>query len=425
MINYLQFLKSKELRPIEKWVEKLGPSTGAFISESPDGEPNWWIGSISLGNNPIGLFYRKNVQAAAGSSIFIEEAVTRTAGEAIERYASLNSITVDKTIILKTIDDTLGFVRCLEEEPCYPNFKTYRLTKEIEHTSVNNLLTNEEIFIPAEHIHLGFTRRDLNAMVTAPISTGCAFFIDIQTALWNGFCEVVERDAMMRFWHTQRIPTRIDISTNNDYELKVRVSRIREKGLTLHLFEISQDIEIPTVFAIIESSIFPYYCVGASTNANIIDAINKAIDEAVSIRVMSKWNKFKKNNFSPGDFTSVNNLVSHMELYANWNSREAFNFFIDKCPVMKINTIVNSKVWITKPKKEQDFKDILLKLKEKGYDFFWKEISIPETLEFGYVVKVISPQCIPLSQSFSARWLSPFKELYKSGKINPFPHPFA
>jgi ribosomal protein S12 methylthiotransferase accessory factor len=371
-INYLDFLNNPKLIDIQNWRKKLSPIVGGFLSNSPEGEPDWWIGSVSLGNNPIGLFYRKQVQFAAGASIFIEEAITRTTGEVIERYASLNSYFSDKDIALKAVDPSLDFVRCLDTEPCYPYFKQLNIEQPIEHTTVINLVTDEKEFVPVEHIHLGFIRKNPEEMVTSPVSTGCAFHSNKLTAIWSGICEVVERDALMRFWYTRAIPNKININSISDYALKIRVTRIKNKKLKLHLFEISQNISIPTILAVIQSDKFPYFCVGASTNTNILNAINKAIDEAISIRTMAKWNNYKRETLQTDDFSWVNSLVKHMDLYANWNSKIAFNFFIDNSPEMCIDSLKDSKDWLPTPDTESQLKENMKRIQEKGFTFFGK-----------------------------------------------------
>ena len=64
----------------------------------------------------------------------------------------------------------------------------------------------------------------------------------------------------------------------------------------------------------------------------------------------------------------------------------------------------------------------------------WTELQCDPVQSIGYVVRVIVPEMMPLSQAHSVRWLATPRLLEYAGlrkdqarpaMFNPFPHPFA
>lgn len=424
-MNYIDLLIKDPFKKIKDWATPLGPITYAVFKKTSPPDPEWWVGSFKFGKHPIGMFHSIKPVAAAGTSIFPEEALIRTIGEGIERYCSVNSHLIDK-LQLQLADDSLGFIRCGAFEPCQDSFKKNTLEEPIEHSLVKRLTDGKEVLIPAEHVHLGFARRDLKKMLTSPISTGCAFYPDINAAIWRGICEVVERDAMMRFWHCKLKPVQLDTSTVASHNFQQRLKRISNAGLSIKIFEISKIAPIPTMYVILHSNEFPYFCVGAASDTNVIKACCKAIDESISIKIMANWNGYKKKEeHDLINFSWINSLEKHMELYANWKDSPAFDFFFNDSPVLSLEEIEKSRDWLSAPKSHDDLNQISHSFSKLGFEIYWKEITLPEAAEFGHVVKVIIPKMIPLSQTFSARWLAPFTDLSVNGTLNIYPHPFS
>jgi thiazole/oxazole-forming peptide maturase SagD family component len=379
-LKYLDLLKQEKLKDIFKWEEHLGPITYSFFKQTPIVDPKWWICSFKFGNTPTGSFYEPQVRASAGTSIYPEKALVRSIGEAIERYSSLNFHSEDTSYVKGILDPSIKFIRCADFEPCSEYYK-----KDIDHeitlVTCKSLLSNEDVKLPAEYVHLGYSI-DTHKSTHPPISTGCAFYTDYDTAIWGGICEVVERDAMMRFWSQRNTPVKIDIDSISEIEFREQIKRIKEKGLTIDLFEISSVIPIPTVYAVLRGAVFPYTCVGASSNIDIIESCTKAIDEAISIYLMANWNGFKKEKIDTESFHWVNRLEKHMELYANWENTPAFDFFINMTETMTIKDLISHKKWLNK-----DLSLVKLSeyFKNKGFDIFWKDITVSEVKEFGVV----------------------------------------
>lgn len=264
-------------------------------------------------------------------------------------------------------------------------------------------------------------------MYTSSISAGCAFYPDCFTAIWKGICEVVERDSMMRFWYLKFGECKkINISSLTTFDICERIRRIREKDLEIFLFEISSVIkEIPTVFCVIKGIEFPYYVCGVSTNTDIVSAITKAIDEAISLRFMAKWNGAKKMNFN--DFSGIRKLEDHLDLYANWENCPVFEKLLNgQHQTLEGIDSVSDIDFVNPPTNKSELKQIAKTFKSKGFDIYYKDITMPELLQVGHVVRVVIPQMIPLSQNYYTRWLATIvPDRNKLSEINSYPQPFS
>ncbi len=407
----------ESLKGIARWSEMpLSPIRFAQCRHTPLNEPAWWIGSMRLAKTPVGQIKSTKPLASAGTSIYKQEALTRALGEGAERYSSLNSHLMENWQY-QSFHNEHDFVRAGLEEPCRPSFKATQIATPIEHCQVEHLATGQQAWMPAEFVHLGF-RRQASLMLTPPISTGCAFFSNQETALWKSICEVVERDAMMRCWHLQRPAIEIELSQIKDFNLKSRIKRLHEAGLELHLFEISQQVPLPTVFAVLKGLTYPYACVGASTDASLEKACIKAIDETMSIRMLAVWSGAKE--VDTDNYSWINHLELHMELYANWKDTPAFDFLFEGAR-MSLEELKQHRPWLSEPTTRLELEARVDFMESLGYAVYAKDITLPELRPYGWVTRVIIPRMLPLAQEYHCRWLGDFH----NQRINPHPHPFA
>ena len=73
-----------------------------------------------------------------------------------------------------------------------------------------------------------------------------------------------------------------------------------------------------------------------------------------------------------------------------------------------------------------------LELEGLGLTVLWHDVTAPELVGIGHVVKVVVPQMVPLSIRHDVRWLGTGALLAAAGlekpraaDFNPIPHPLA
>lgn len=148
--------------------------------------------------------------------------------------------------------------------------------------------------------------------------------------------------------------------------------------------------------------------------------IIKSIDEAVSIRYMSEF--VGQKQIDTDDFSWVKKLEDHMVLYSNWKDSPVIQTIMTK----NSEEIDSEDFDCVEIKTMDDLREQAKRLKELGFDVYYKDLTLDEVKPIGMVYKVIIPQMIPLTQYDNIRWLS---SLLKNGKtlanINPYPQPFS
>jgi ribosomal protein S12 methylthiotransferase accessory factor len=426
------------LRAVIDWVDsRFGPLRNLVGFRLSHPNPAWWLYTCDLARAPIGMWYSPYPAGAAGTSTYPSEALQRALGEAVERYSALNAMDCVALASLTAGESPLldRFPICAEEELCPSSFRrSLPPDLPISHASVQCLTDNEEILIPAAFVHLGFTPTPPEPMVTLPISTGLAFHSDLQMALWNGLCEVAERDAMMLMWWTRHpVPEIASEPVDLPYILADRVTRLRRVGLAVHFFDMTSDFRVPTVFCIVSGSQYPYWVTGASCRSDPIAACAKALDEAISVRV-SVQNQRLFGDLSPyvARFDWVHSLEQHSLLYANWKSSLALDFLLHQEAAPLSFATFAEQTWWQAPRTMADLVEIGGQLQRMGLTVLWTELTAPEAIDIGHVVKVVVPEMLPLSQDHNARWLATPRLLQHAGLrwvatsfFNTFPHPFA
>jgi len=214
--------------------------------------------------------------------------------------------------------------------------------------------------------------------------------------------------------------------------LKERMDRLRHVDLEGHLFDISTDLRVPTVFAVIRGARVPYFVVGAACHEDPATACAKALDEAVSGRVASRFKGWTGTVSSLTGFDWVQRLEHHMLLYANWRDTPGFEFLLRNANDRHPFEVFANQDWMSPPTTMTALKKLAVSLKGAGLDVLWADLTSEEAEPFGTVVKVFIPQMVPLSQDHRVRWLaSPRLNRRRSNQaatgdgFNPLPHPFA
>lgn len=397
----------------------------AVLQDTPWREPRWKIASLFLGGQPVGILDPRRHAVAAGASIDGGEAMARGVGEALERYSAFNFFQLEKPILCK-VDSGKRYIRCASYEESPRTFKEISSLPAIEHALAIQLEDMREELLPYEALYLGFLKEDSTDLFSSPISTGCAFHTGLSGAIYSGILEGLERDALMHWWQTG-FPNlrRIVAGSAVEFSVTERVRRVRDAGLRLYLFEISRWSAYPVVFCLVMGDAYPYVAAGVSCDGDIVRAMAKAIDEAVSIRAVTLSHRMSLSPEQFERFDWITTLEHHMHLYANWS----------RSPIIeRLLGMPSEEVCVTDyPRRdgsELSWPSLQALAKEIrrccGGTVYYKDITLPEVRPYGYVVKVYIPEFMPLSQTMRVRWLGGLeREGYTESMINPYPHPFS
>lgn len=421
-------------RPILSWVNpRFGPILDISGLRPAHPEPDFWIYRTALGRT-LGLFYTDNKPFSMGCSTDGSEALIKVLGEAVERYASYNSYEISelKTMPYGECPMSARFAKCADDEPCSKIHKRVPHDLLLTHTKMEFLKDGAECWIPAPYVHLDFMPKTRQPFVFIPISTGTAFYPNLPTALFTAFREVVERDAMMSFWHNRTQLPELNLDSDElPPSLSDRVDRVRRAGLQVRLFDMSTDIRFPTVYCAIESDRRPYYGTGGSCGSDPLRACTGAIDEAIGIRRTLLTLPRPVHSFD--NFDSVQELADHSSLFAAWKDSPAYDFLLKVEPnYISFDEFATQKWW-PNPCTMEDHRSLASQMEELGLTVLWKDLTTPDIQHWGYCVKVVVPEMVPLSLSHNIRFLATPRLLRNRSvegtpsvrHFNPYPHPYA
>ena len=205
-------------------------------------------------------------------------------------------------------------------------------------------------------------------------------------------------------------------------------------GYEWHFFDITLDLQVPTVFGICfgESDFGKFVAIGASARSTYGEAVKKVIQEIGQAVPYFRYLLGEKRDWTPPeDYNMIQNFEDHSIFYTK--KPELWDVFDP---------------WINLPEtKEIDFDELLPRndveeirhivqiMKDKGYNVLFKDITTHDVRQLGfYSTKVFIPQLIQLSGAYpfyfhgGRRLYEVPKELGETSHdyfgLNKNPHPF-
>lgn len=291
-----------------------------------------------------------------------------------------------------------------------------------------DLINNKEDFIPAQLTSLFYLHNNRKEpFLSVNISTGTAFEFDLTSALIKGLHETIERDALMTIYLDKISVPHIKLETIPDKRIKELILRFKRYNLEWYVFDFVNDFNIPVSLSLLvdRSGYGPAVSFGAKCSFDKIHNILSSVEEAVMVRDTARrllseiyTGKLKKLSFHDSS------LFYRINLWWPVKMLEKLNFLL-KSPKISFK---QSRSFINK-KAELDF--IISSIKEKGYDVFYKDITMDYFKKKGFfVIRVVMPALQPLYLAeLGKKIIEPrLKEVAKYHKvkfvINDIPHPF-
>jgi len=423
--------KTLRFYPDEPWLTQYlaeTPSTPSDLAAYSDG-----MGSIA--------------NLSGGIDFNEEGAFIKTVGEALERlclcvYRERNFTLSPYDKVSKTVLNPLSFAGIS------PSLRKANPRLKIDEKSVFrwvrgfSLFDSRKIFIPAQLVYVGYKYAEGEPIIQEQISTGAAAADSFAGALYGGICEAVERDAFMINYLNKLSPPLIDLGTVKNEKFQKLLAMFRRYNLELYVVNITTDISIPSMAAIIidRTGAGPFVHVGAKTDLEIEKAVIGAVCEALRGRLGFR-HKFplsddlkKKQEFIK---TNPSRIMTFEDRFLFWDSLDMIKEieFLFQGQEKKLNAedLQRYKDFSGKEK----LKKSLEILKKAKIDIYGVDITMPQIKEEGiYVAKVVSPQFQPL---YLQEWLKhswgerlfnvPVKLGYRDkplseNELNSFPHPF-
>ncbi len=391
--------------------------------------------------NSTKMFVGADVSGSVGAAgLTQDEAVISGLGEAAERY-SMACIPWHQLVYgskAELGEQAVGldeFELFLDEQYEDEFFPFFRWTAEtpIYWAKGVSLITGNEKLIPAPQVYIPYLYQDIenrSDYISSGVSSGTACHSDPILARLSGLYEYIERDAFTIIWTRKISRPRIEWRENRKL-LSMFERHYADCGVDFHLFDLTLDIKIPTVFCIAQSKIGSKLIsvVGCATRLNYREACAKAMLEAGQCMRWAHHLIDAYPDWKPAaDYSNINIFQEHVMLYLQEGMHEHLDFLINTT----LSVAVPEEVDLTP---EQSYEFALSEVTKHGYDVVEIDISGPEIKSIGLCVKkIVIPGLAQLhgDHRFPNLGNSRYDSVPKKLNIeelcgahrNPIPHPF-
>ena len=265
------------------------------------------------------------VFAGAGMAPSFADAHLCAAAEAYERWVTASFSRVDRICAASEIQERWVDPRLAAPmTPWQQQFfglSAFDPTAPWQWVRGTDWVSGKPVFVPFDMVGYGAGTRFNRRRCMLNCSSGVAVHTTRQQAARGALLELLERDALMRYWLLGRVPRRIRIEALPQ-SLQGRVAQLQAQGRRVDVLNFSHDSHGAVVIGVaIHGQAYPCFLLGmaatdqnwqqAATDQNWQQAATKAFTEADQA---DRWPPL------PGDaprISAVQTPVQHGELYAH------------------------------------------------------------------------------------------------------------
>ncbi|QAS52235.1 YcaO-like family protein [Halobacillus litoralis] len=256
--------------------------------------------------------------------------------ESIERYATAypykKSTETYQEGESAAIDLTLSEVMKTNN---YTNTTGYNKNLRISYTEVEALHKKSDALIPEQMVYFNSHKISGEKRYIYDSSNGSALGSTVDEASLHAMLELFERDAFLATWYGKIPPVRIQFDDNSFGNIHDYVDALKAKGIQTHLFDISMEMKIPTIWVLLEKedpqeNEMAFYT-AAAASLDLEDALEKALIEATTAisvfeNVFQNPDDQQRKKYLLDNPHLVTELEDHLLLYSNKEMKQAFTF---------------------------------------------------------------------------------------------------
>ena len=449
----LPFLARAPRRPpaASDWTTQIvsartGLARNVSLVSVPSSDPDVWLVAAEPAKGaPLGA--RSSRDSCGGAGLSFDAAKRAALGELVEGYCA--TLFRREHFLVGCFDDLSArcplvspdrFALYSDEQyrsPAFP-FARFDSSSVVAWVRGHSLVSEQEAYVPASNVYMPYTRTRSEVDIGPIISTGLAAGPNLVAATLSAIYECIERDAFTIFWLNRSRVRVLDLEGSSDsHVLDTFRGRLSKPGHAYSLYEITSDLGVPTVLAVLASDTpnGTVYSIGAACRLDGLKAVEKALIEAVQgksyvIHLLSQ---------APGwqpkpDFSDVTSFEMTAKLYS------AVPRFADElADIGRRATAVVPLEALPSPRTSpsEQLAALAQIFRARGYELVRVDITTRDVEELGLkVVRVVAPEL----QKLHAHHLYPFlggRRVYDvpvrleqqrkpklAAEFNPLPHPF-
>jgi len=376
----------------------------------------------------------------AGCSLNYEEAAKKTIAECFERY-SLTIYDNNKFIYgswteLKSkgaLNPRL-FSGFSQNQMQKENYAKHRLddNSKFMWTEAKSIFDKKKYLAPAQLIYLGYKSEKEEPVIRQTTTSGAAAGSSYDMALYNALCEAVERDSFVIHWLNKIAPPRINLDDVINESVRRLLSEYKKFNIDFAVFDITTDLNIPSVLTVIRDNAPGRIKVYAAPRADldIENAIKSSLSEALVAGFINESTPEEIKIWSSKEQENIKNIKDRL-IYWSDPKRTGEADFLYKGSFKTLS--VNEHRGADAKEKLPALKEIL---KNLGFDAYVVDATVPLAKEFGLTVLAsLVPQLCPLYLNEHYKYLG-VRRLYeapvrmgilknpkKEEEMNLTPHP--
>jgi ribosomal protein S12 methylthiotransferase accessory factor len=360
-----------------------------------------------------GAFTRQvNFGATGGASSDLEIAVAKAVGEAVERYSSaiydfgelpLHSRNGAPFACVAPAE----FALYSEAQYATAGFPWVRFTDDtpVRWTPGIDACTGEPCHVPAAMVFMPYHYyQDTGEVpVVQPISTGLASHMGRSRAAIGAICEVIERDAFTITWQAGlgRPQLRVETLSDRNYDL---VERFERTGSVVALLDITTDVGVPTILAVLQSEAesCPALVVAASADLDPEQAVRKSLEELAHTRRYSQQVKTRLPRLAPDRLDAITDQLDHLNFWCDHANADRGDFLLRSSARMDFDDIPNAPTGDP----DRDLAFLIDRIQGVGNRTVLCDLTTPDVAELGFcVMRAVVPGFHPLFMGFTNRAL--------------------
>lgn len=396
-------------------------------------------------------------EPGTGRTSSIEKSRAIALLEAIERYGGFIPRSKN-TLIFKSLNElkrestpVIDMSRIMLNQDSVSNCGSYKNKKFFFHPDQPyhwvygyDITNNRSLLIPEAIAYYGLKLKGneyCREIFAYEISNGCSVGSDLTEAVYNGMLEVLERDAFLSCWYTDRKIKRIVIDNDflaqeGGFKKELDAFRNFYKDYDIDLYEISCQCHIPVVLMTVSrkeicKDKMNFMC-AAAADENVAEAVQKAMHEISSIFI-GLQERFKQ------EYSSIAEKAENMSLVADMDDHSLvwgyYKNFDKICFKGNVSETKNLSELITTQDKCSDlntsFSKTIEELRNKGKDIIFVDQTTQEMRSISMAcAKCIITGLIPMTFGATNVRLSNERiieiEEAEKRKVNVrfIPHPF-
>jgi ribosomal protein S12 methylthiotransferase accessory factor len=329
-----------------------------------------------------------------GSGRSQEEATVRAVMECVERFVlATGHETADclygSMANLEGAVDPRAFGLYSEAQYRTPGFPCARFSPDgsYEWVTVRDVESSSTALVPVEWVYPRFCRRPPLVRET---SSGTAAHTSLEVARTSALCELVERDAFMRFWYRHEHAEVVPVHEFPPGELRDDLDALVGEGFVVTAARLRSDIPLPVCCVLVERG--NRFAFGMGCAFAICDAMLHALRET-SASLGSRWEP--PDAAEPRDVQDVRTPHDHAALYSHAPfSRIRRAFF-----AQALRPARSWETWFEKDDSGGDWRAATDIMGEAGFRVL-EHVMLTNRAGGASVVRVLVPGLVPIHFGF-------------------------